>query len=264
MLTRLQPKLSELKKRAGFKLLSDQEHKADIGYEPSLTVKYINSWIKAKNCVAPTWKNFLRILKDVSPELSKLSDQIELYIAGKGRITYQAGDSHVRKDGTTNMIENVTADNQISQNGISVNADSEQNIPSLRNGTVFHNQTYNSKSRDNFVGRKSIPISDETSFDNRGDQKYHQFDGKPDSTNNQISLLPDDTLDDKKQEDQPSSDWTTSHGLTSYSYKPSMHEQPESASKLAPEWMQEPNNNKIYPVDGQIKGMAIYKIQFDV
>lgn len=100
VLTSLQPKLSELKKRAGFKLLSDQEHKTDFGYDPSLTVKYINSWVKTKNCVTPTWRNFLKILKDISPDLSKLSDEIEFYIAGKGRNTYQAaaGDSHAIKD----------------------------------------------------------------------------------------------------------------------------------------------------------------------
>ena len=290
VLTRLQPKLSELKRRAGFKLLSDQEHKTDYGYEPSLTVKYINSWVKAKNCVVPTWKNFLQILKDISPELSKLSDQIEHYIAGKGRVSHQAGGSHVIKHGhnTANLIENVTVGNQVNYNGkraISANADDEQNMPRLRRNredsrnhhelkeTMFQDQTYNSQSRDRF------PVSDESDqgrFDNRDDrrdQKNHQVDRKPDSTNNQNSLLFDETLDDmkdeKKQKDQPiaSSDYITSHGLTSYSYKPGMHHQLQSISKLAPEWMQEPDN-KLSPADGQIdskhhlQGMTLSMCKF--
>ena len=286
VLTRLQPKLSELKQRAGFKLLSDQEHKTDYGYEPSLTVKYISSWVKAKNCVVPTWKNFLKILKDISPELYKLSDQIERYIAGKGRVSHQAGDSHVIKHGhnTANLIENVTVGNQVNYNGnraISANADNEQNMPRLRGngedsrnqkhhevkGTMFQDQTYNSQSRDSFPGSDK---SDQGRFDNRDDrrdQKNQQVDRKPDSTNNQNSLLFDEALDDmkddKKQKDQSSSDWITSHGLTSYSYKPGMHQQLQSISKLAPEWIQGPYN-KLSPADGQIgskhhlQGMTLY------
>jgi hypothetical protein len=265
VLTSLQPKLSELKKRAGFKLLSDQEYKTDYGYDPSLTVKYINSWVKAKNCVTPTWKNFLKILKDISPNLSKLSDEIEFYIAGKGRSTYyhQARDSHVIKDNTTNinLNENIVAGDQISQT-VKMNAD-KQNVPKLRDNS--RNQKYQednvpdqtNNNQDNFIGRKSIPVndkSDETSFDNRKERKYHQIDGKPDSTNNQNSLRPDDTLyidGDRKQKDQPSSSRIASHGLTSYSPMPSMHQQLESISKLAPEWMQEPDN-KLRQADGQI------------
>ena len=175
VLTSLQPKLSELKKRAGFKLLSDQEHKTDFGYDPSLTVKYINSWVKTKNCVTPTWRNFLKILKDISPDLSKLSDEIEFSIAGKGRNTYQAaaGDSHAIKDNTTNinLIENVAVGDQISQ---TINVDSEQNTSKLRDDSrnhevQVHDQTFNNQ--DNFIGRKSITAgsdkSDETRFDNR-------------------------------------------------------------------------------------------------
>lgn len=260
VLTSLQPKLSELKKRAGFKLLSDQEHTTDYGYDPSLTVKYINSWIKAQNCVTPTWRNFLKILKDISPNLSKLSDEIEFYIAGKGRNTYQVGDSHVIKDNTTNvnLIENVAIGDQISQ---TVNVDSEQDTPKLRDDQNYHkvkvhDQTFNNQ--DNFIQQKSIPVSDksdETSFDSRKDHKHHQVDGKSGSTNNQNSLGPDDTLyiDGMKgeQKDQPSSSRITSHGLTSYSPKPSVHQQLESTSGVASKWTQEPNN-KIRPADGRI------------
>ena len=292
VLTKLQPKLSELKKRAGFKLLSDQEHKKDYGYEPSLTVKYLNSWIKAKNCAAPTWKNFLKILKDISPDLSKLSDQIELYITGKGGVSHQVGDGHVIKhDNTTNLIENEIVGNQTSQNGyplvgtertISVNPDSERKSTLEGNSrnqkhqeitqSTFHNQKYNSQSsRDSFVGMRTIPDGDESDLnrsDDIRDQKYHQVDRKPDSENNQNSLLidkleiPDDIKGDKKHKDLPNNE-ITSHGLIPDSYKPSINQQFESTSKLAPKWMQEPDNeltNGQTDSKHQLQGVNFYAI----
>ena len=87
VLTTLQPKLGELKKAVGFKLLNTEEHNEDFGYEPSLTIKYINSWVHDDNCITPTWRNFLRIIKDISPELRQLSHQVELYFAGKAAVS---------------------------------------------------------------------------------------------------------------------------------------------------------------------------------
>ena len=75
-------------------------------------------------------------------------------------------------------------------------------------------------------------------------EKYHQVDGKP-----------------GMKVEQPSSGRI--HGLTSYSPKPSVHQQLESTSGVAPKWTQEPEN-KLRPADGQIdskhhlQGMILY------
>ena len=81
VLTKLQPKLNELSKRALF-LPQDHDgyrvHGIDL-----MTVKYIHSWVEQwhlhLNCLKPSWKNFCMILGEISPDLGELADQIEAY-----------------------------------------------------------------------------------------------------------------------------------------------------------------------------------------
>lgn len=85
LLTELQPKLSELKKKAKFRYLDKQQLGSYYRFEPSLTAKYINSWVQDKlstecTCVQPTWENFFTLLKKISSELGKLADQTEAYM----------------------------------------------------------------------------------------------------------------------------------------------------------------------------------------
>ena len=91
VMTMLQPKLSELSKRAKFLPLDDDDDDDDeyrqYGIEiSSMTVKYIHSWVKhwhthswLKQWHRPSWNNFYMILREISPELGELADQIGTY-----------------------------------------------------------------------------------------------------------------------------------------------------------------------------------------
>ena len=83
VMTKLQSKLSELSKRAKFLPLDDIEYR-QYGIEISaMTVKYIHSWVKQwhrmSDSLRPSWNNFYMILREISPELGELADQIETY-----------------------------------------------------------------------------------------------------------------------------------------------------------------------------------------
>ena len=89
VLTKLEPQLSELSKRALFRPDGDEhffrDHGDDIKYgnEFSKSVKYIYSWVNqwqvGYDVVLPSWKNFCSILRAISPGSGKLADQIEAY-----------------------------------------------------------------------------------------------------------------------------------------------------------------------------------------
>ena len=96
VLTKLEPQLSELSKRALFRPGVDEKYNVmykhlfhdygdDIKYgnEISKSVKYIYSWINqwqvGYGVVLPSWKNFCSILRAISPGSGKLADQIEAY-----------------------------------------------------------------------------------------------------------------------------------------------------------------------------------------
>ena len=111
VLTKLEPMLNELSQRAMFSLpLTKDDNelfvRCDIKYGNgfSKTVKYIHSWVKQRkktlhSVVRPSWKNFLTILREMSPALGELANQIETYfdqhsviLAGKdheGTYTYK-------------------------------------------------------------------------------------------------------------------------------------------------------------------------------
>jgi hypothetical protein len=47
-------------------------------------IDYIESWINSTDSVPePTWRNFFRVLKDISPELGKLVHQIKEIFHGE-------------------------------------------------------------------------------------------------------------------------------------------------------------------------------------
>ena len=95
VMTKLQPKLSELSKRARFLPLDDDDEYRQYGIELfAMTVQYIHSWVKPwhtdshswlkrwhrrSNSLWPSWNNFYMILRGISPELGELADQIETY-----------------------------------------------------------------------------------------------------------------------------------------------------------------------------------------
>ena len=93
VMTKLQSKLSELSKRAKFLPLDNDDEYRQYGIEISaMTVKYIHSWVKhwhthswlkgwhrRSDSVRPSWNNFYMILREISPELGELADQIETY-----------------------------------------------------------------------------------------------------------------------------------------------------------------------------------------
>ena len=76
---KLQPKLSELKSKAKFSLLRKSQitHYSDTS---ALMAKYINSWLASESCVQPTWRNFLTILRGISPDLCQVASQIKVFI----------------------------------------------------------------------------------------------------------------------------------------------------------------------------------------
>ena len=84
VMTKLQPKLSELRKMAMFSLLDDdKEYSRKYGVESPMTVKYIYSWVKCwhmqSDSLWPSWNNFYMILREISPELGEVANQIEAY-----------------------------------------------------------------------------------------------------------------------------------------------------------------------------------------
>lgn len=70
---KLQPKLTELRSKAKFCLFKNRDH----GIPIVRFVRYIDSWVKSENSVLPTWRNFLTILREISPDLCQIADQIE-------------------------------------------------------------------------------------------------------------------------------------------------------------------------------------------
>ena len=92
VLTKLEPKLNELSQRAKFIPLDEEVlrdcsnvNKCCDKNEFSKTVMYINSWVEcwhvSSGVILPSWKNFYAILKEISPELGNLADQIESYFS---------------------------------------------------------------------------------------------------------------------------------------------------------------------------------------
>lgn len=81
VMTKLQSNLNELSSRALF-LPQDHDEYRKHGIE-SMTVKYIDSWLQQwqwkSDCVKPSWKNLLMILREISPDLSDVADQVEGY-----------------------------------------------------------------------------------------------------------------------------------------------------------------------------------------
>ena len=91
IITKLQPKLSELRKRAKFHPLHGDDDECRIELF-AMTVKYIHDWVKPWHTeshswlkhmrfdsLRPSWNNFFMILREISPELGELADQIETY-----------------------------------------------------------------------------------------------------------------------------------------------------------------------------------------
>lgn len=86
VLTELEPKLSELSQRARFIPLDGMEgYVGGIKYEEKFfkIADYISSWSTCwrlgSEVVLPSWKNFLTVLREISPELRKIADQIQCY-----------------------------------------------------------------------------------------------------------------------------------------------------------------------------------------
>ena len=86
LLITLEPKLNELSQRARFipldeETLRDDYHDIKYKNEFSKVVTYIRSWLKcwhlSCDVVLPSWKNIFTILRDISPELSIIVDQIQ-------------------------------------------------------------------------------------------------------------------------------------------------------------------------------------------
>lgn len=88
LLVKLEPKLNELSQRGRFIPLDEEVlHVIDdyrgIKYENefSKVVTYIHSWVRCRrmsyDVVLPSWKNFFTILREISPELSIIVDQIQ-------------------------------------------------------------------------------------------------------------------------------------------------------------------------------------------
>ena len=73
VVTKLQPKLSELRKKAKFNLT----HQNVCEGVYSTLVQYINSWLNCKTAIQPTWENFISILKQILPDKGLVADQIE-------------------------------------------------------------------------------------------------------------------------------------------------------------------------------------------
>ena len=110
IMAKLQPKLSELRKRAMFHPLhGDYEYRVELF---AMTVKYIYSWVKPWHTpsllkrwhrtsvsLRPSWNNFYMILREISPELGELADQIETYF-------YQCSIKQVGSEskGTCNLL----------------------------------------------------------------------------------------------------------------------------------------------------------------
>ena len=90
VLTKLEPQLNELSLKSVYSPFDahayyDELDLGDLrcGREFSKTVRYIHSWVKQWNMtsdsVLPSWKNFYAILREMSPELAEVADQIEVY-----------------------------------------------------------------------------------------------------------------------------------------------------------------------------------------
>lgn len=86
LLDKLEPKLNELSQRGRFipldeKVLRDEYHGMKYENEFSKVVTYILSWVRcwgmSHDVILPSWKNFFTILREISPELSLIADQIE-------------------------------------------------------------------------------------------------------------------------------------------------------------------------------------------
>ena len=73
VVTKLQPKLSELRRRANFNLT----HQGVCEGVYSTLVQYITSWLNCKRAIQPTWENFITILKQILPDECLVTDQIE-------------------------------------------------------------------------------------------------------------------------------------------------------------------------------------------
>lgn len=74
---KLQPNLSELRSEAKFHLPKLKNRTISYSGTPSVMIRYIDSWLKSENCVQPTWRNFLTILREISPDLCVVADQIK-------------------------------------------------------------------------------------------------------------------------------------------------------------------------------------------
>ena len=91
VLTKLQSKLSDLKKRLKLPDVCAEPRRktakltnyTDEATTLSEVIDCIDRWINSMGSVQPSWRNFFRILKDISPKLDILAYQIKELFHGK-------------------------------------------------------------------------------------------------------------------------------------------------------------------------------------